>query len=319
MVENISMEGDKLTAHYWDGMLNGNPLPWLLESESPSIRYWVLTDILNKPSSDFEVCESKIAISEQSFVKELFSRQNPHGYWGDDETKPYTSRGAVAVLTLLHMLGVPPDKRTAAGCDSFLKFCQNECGGFSLTKKMRSAIYPCTTGQHLPFLIHFGFVEDPRVQAAFSFLVENMNVDNALDCGRYQHRDCLWGAISVLNGLAVLPPQMQSIQSKRVVTRMANALLDTKYDFTGEHKRWLTLGVPRSWDLLSALRALTFHGYVNDPRFMLLLKLILDLQDTQGRWLCGSTSRTWPVEKRNQPSKWVTLDALRLIKQVAKG
>jgi hypothetical protein len=39
--------------------------------------------------------------------------------------------------------------------------------------------------------------------------------------------------------------------------------------------------------------------------------LILKRQDEQGRWLCGSVSRTWPIEKRNQPSKWVTLDALR--------
>ena len=50
-------------------------------------------------------------------------------------------------------------------------------------------------------------------------------------------------------------------------------------------------------------------------RFEPLLELTLKLQDSQGRWLCGSVSRTWPIEKRNQPSKWVTLDALRVLKQ----
>jgi hypothetical protein len=92
-------------------------------------------------------------------------------------------------------------------------------------------------------------------------------------------------------------------------------LLDAKYDFEGEHKRWLTFGVPRVWDLLSALKALTAHGYAHDSRFVPLLKLILNRQDDQGRWLCGSVSRTWPIEKRNRPSKWITLDALRLLKQ----
>ena len=303
----------------WHKHLNGDPLPWLLDPENPSVRYWTLIDILDRPASDPEVQKARAAIARQPLVKELFALQHPKGYWGDDETKPHTAQGAVAALSLLHMLGVTPDKRTAAGCDSFLKFCQHESGGFSMTKKLRSGIFPCTTGEHLPFLVYLGWGDDPRVRAAFAFLIENMAADDALDCGRYQHRDCLWGAIAVLNGLAVLPSDMPSVQPKRVVKRLANALLDTKYDFEGEHKRWLTLGVPRAWDLLSALKALASHGYVHDPRFVPLLKLILNRQDGQGRWLCGSVSRTWPIEKRNQPSKWITLDALRVLKQAEQN
>jgi hypothetical protein len=109
---------------------------------------------------------------------------------------------------------------------------------------------------------------------------------------------------------------MQSTQSKQVVAILADTLLDAKYDFEGEHKRWLTFGVPRAWDLLSALKALAAHGYAHDLRFEPLFELILNRQDSQGRWLCGSVSRTWPIEKRNQPSKWVTLDALRVLKHV---
>jgi hypothetical protein len=60
--------------------------------------------------------------------------------------------------------------------------------------------------------------------------LEDMSTDEALDCGRYQHQDCLWGAIAALNGLAVLPNDMRSAQSKRVVKRLANALLDAKVD-----------------------------------------------------------------------------------------
>jgi hypothetical protein len=82
----------------------------------------------------------------------------------------------------------------------------------------------------------------------------------------------------------------------------------------GEHKRWLNFGVPRSWDLLSALKSLTAHGYAHDPRLWPLFERLLSCQNAQGRWLCGSVSRTWPIEQRNRPSKWVTLDALRVIK-----
>lgn len=299
----------------WHTHLKGDPLPWLLDPENPSVRYWTLTDILDRPAGDPEVQEVRIHIAQQPLVKELFALQHPEGHWGDDETKPYTAQGAVTALSLLYMLGVTPNERTAAGCDSFLKFCQNESGGFSLTKKLRSGIFPCTTGEHLPFLVYFGLGDDPRIRAAFAFLIEDMAAEAALDCGRNQHRDCLWGAIAALNGLAVLPTDMRSAQSVEVVKRLADSLLDGEYDFEGEHKRWLTFGAPRGWDLLSALKTLAAHGYAHDARFAPLLKRILDRQDGQGRWLCGSVSRTWPIEKRNQPSKWVTLDVLRVLKK----
>jgi hypothetical protein len=306
--------GERLKVQTWQQRLNNDPLPWLLDPENPSVRYWTLTELLEQPADSGEVQAAKDAIASQALVKELFALQRPAGFWGD-ETKPHTAEGTLTALTLLHMLGVSPDGRTAAGCDSFLKFCQHESGGFSMTKTIRSGIFPCTTGEHLPFLVYFGLRNDPRVRAAFAFVIEDMSADGALDCGRYQHQDCLWGAIAALNGLAVLPAEMDSDPSRRVVERLANRLLDTRYDFEGEHKRWLTLGVPRTWDLLGALKALAAHGYARDPRFTPLLERVLQRQDEQGRWMCGSVSRTWPIEKRNRPSKWVTLDVLRVLKQ----
>jgi hypothetical protein len=293
--------------------VNIDPLPWLLEPENPSIRFWALVDLLDRPEDNPEVVEARLAIAEQPLVKDLYARQQPGGYWGD-ETKPHNADGAAGVLNLLYMLGVTPDQRSAAGCDSFLRFCQHESGGFSMIKKQRSGIFPCTTGTHLPFLVYFGFGEDPPLRAAFDYLIQYLLNDKALDCGRYQHRDCLWGAISALNGLAVLPAELHSEISAQVVKRLANTLLDAQYDFEEEHKRWLTFSVPRGWDLLSALKALAAHGYARDLRFLPLLQRVLDRRDDQGRWRCGSVSRTWPIEKRGQPSKWVTLDVLRVLK-----
>jgi hypothetical protein len=195
-----------------------------------------------------------------------------------------------------------------------LRFCQNENGGFSLVKTRPSGIFPCTTGEHLPFLVYFGFADDPRVRKAFEFLIESMSAKDALRCGRYQHQDCYWGAIAALNGLKVLPRDMHTSESKEVIERLSQLLLGAPYDFEGEHKRWFTFGVPRAWDLLSALSALAAHGYGRETRFLALLELVLDKQNEEGRWLCGSVSRTYPLEKRNRPSKWVTLDVLRLLK-----
>ncbi|HEC93520.1 MAG TPA: nitrogen fixation protein NifH, partial [Candidatus Atribacteria bacterium] len=38
----------------WQEKLNGNPIPWLLES-NPWTKYKVLTELLNKPDSSSEV------------------------------------------------------------------------------------------------------------------------------------------------------------------------------------------------------------------------------------------------------------------------
>ena len=98
--------------------LNGDPLPWLLDPENPSIRYWTLVDILDRPTNNPEVQEVRAAIARQPLAEELFALQHPEGYWGDDETKPHTAQGAATALSLLYKLGVPPDKRTTAGINN---------------------------------------------------------------------------------------------------------------------------------------------------------------------------------------------------------
>ncbi len=294
--------------------LNGDPSPWLLEPDNPSVRYRTLVDLLARPETDPEVREARAAVVTQPLVQDLFARQHAEGHWGDDPASPYRADGAVGVLGLFYMLGVAPDAHTAAGCDSLLRHSQHECGGLSLVLARRSGIFPCTTALQLPVLARFGGEDDERVRRAFAFVVADLARPEALTCARYEGRECLWGAIAGLAGLAALPEDMRTPAARKTIKRLAEALLSADYDFDGEHKRWLTFGVPRAWDLLSALLALALHGYARDKRFKPLLDLAVAQQDDKGRWRCGSVARTWPLEKRNQPSKWVTLDALRVLK-----
>lgn len=302
----------------WLTYLHEDPIPWLLDTGGPSVRYRVLTDLLGRPANDPEVQAARAAVNCQPLVQEIFAAQHAAGHWGDDPAKPYTASGTLGALQNLYLLGVEPDDRTTAGCRAFLCYSQHESGGFSMSGTGRSGIFPCTTGEHLPMLVAFGMAGDERVRRAWSFLVADTSTADALVCARYQHRPCLWGAIATLKGLAVLPEDLRSPYSTRVVHSLVDVLLDARYDFAGEHKRWLTFGVPRGWDLLSALGVLAAHGFASDARFTPLLDLVLDHQDTHGRWTCGSNSRTWPLERRNQPSTWVTLDALRLLNMVAE-
>jgi hypothetical protein len=55
------------------------------------------------------------------------------------------------------------------------------------------------------------------------------------------------------------------------------------------------------------VRAIVRSSLGHEPRFAWLPDRFLARQDDQGRRLCGSVSRNWPLEKRNRHSKWVTL------------
>jgi hypothetical protein len=298
--------------------LKEEPIPWLLEPDpqNPGVRYFTLTDLLDRPVDDSEVQDARAAIAQQPLVQALFASQHPNGHWDDDEAKPYRSEGAYGVLAILAQLGVEPDERTALGCENILRYSQNECGGFSMTQTRKSGIFPCTTPDALLLLVYFGYGDDPRVRKAFDYMIKETLGQKPLDCGRYQHRDCLWGAMQMLHALALLPDDMRSQQSKRAICYLADALLDYRYDFAGEEKIWLKFSVPRYYDLLYALDALARHGYSKDPRFAPLIEIFLAQQDDNGRWLKGRGSRTYPLEKTGQPSKWITLKALRVLKRV---
>jgi hypothetical protein len=86
-------------------------------------------------------------------------------------------------------------------------------------------------------------------------------------------------------------------------------------------RNWWKFGFPVFYvtDLLQTVEALVGLGHGRDPRLANALAIIREKQDGQGRWLleydyAGKTWVDWGP--KNQPSKWVTLRALRVLKAV---
>ena len=70
--------------------------------------------------------------------------------------------------------------------------------------------------------------------------------------------------------------------------------------------------------MLLNLEALTEAG-ITDSRLDAAVSLMLSKQDDQGRWNMeySYNGKTWvDVETKGQPSKWVTLRALRVLKRL---
>ncbi len=86
-------------------------------------------------------------------------------------------------------------------------------------------------------------------------------------------------------------------------------------------RNWWKFGFPVFYitDLLQVVEALVALGYANDPRLANSIEIIRSKQDEKGRWMLeydysGKTWGSYGVKK--EANKWVTLRALRVLKQV---
>ena len=63
--------------------LNGEPLPWLLEQDSPNpgVRYFALTELLDRPPDDPEVLDARQAVMSTGPVPTILDAQAPEGFW----------------------------------------------------------------------------------------------------------------------------------------------------------------------------------------------------------------------------------------------
>jgi hypothetical protein len=70
------------------------------------------------------------------------------------------------------------------------------------------------------------------------------------------------------------------------------------------------------------VEVLTEAGFSHDPRLVEAIELILSKQDERGRWKLEQNykGKLWfEPEEKGQPSKWVTLRAVRVLKRIYAG
>ena len=294
----------------WKSMLKADPTDWLLEPDNPSVRYWTLTDLLDRPEDDPQVAEAKAAIPGSKDVQAIFARQDPAGWWDTSERATGIKR-ASGQLLILSRLGVPPDERTRRGCEFVLSKPW-------LPTRRPVCIVPCYTANCLRFLAHFGYGDDPHVDEGWRAIIERLERDDGLICWYQKQRPCHWLAVKALWAFAAAPAG-QDVRA--VIARTAEALLSHDFDFEGEEARWLRFGFPWYFqsDLLDALEALAACGYAADSRFRALAQHVVDKQQDDGRWLKEAGSTAGRIEHKGRPSKWITLKALRVLKKVEEA
>jgi hypothetical protein len=340
----------------WLEQLNADPLPWLLESdpENPGVRYFALVELLGTSADAPEVLEARKELMTTGPVPVILDAQNPDGYWEKPGPGYYSKyRGTAWQIIFLAQLGADPDHPSVkAACEYILEHNPAPYGGFSYNGK-NSGLIHCLAGNLCAALIDLGWGEDERLQKALDWLARSVtgegiapaerrkepirylrsgNSGPRFSCSANAHLPCAWGAIKAMLAFSKVPQEAQTPSIQTAIETGVEFLFlhdpaaaDYPMGYSEKpNQSWFKFGYPIGYvtDVLQNLEVLTALGYGNDSRLSSGLELLLNKQDQDGRWPLEYTynGKTWAdIEQKKQPSKWVTLRALRVLKRVAES
>jgi hypothetical protein len=322
----------------WREALHGDPLPWLLEPETPAVRHLTLRWLLDEPEDASSVRRARAAAMRADPIAATLAAQDPRGYWvkpGPGYGPKYT--GTVWSLMFLDQLGADArDRRIQRSCAYVLAHTQAPGGGFGWSGTNSTAVH-CLHGNLLHALVRFGWFDDERVRAAVEWQARSVTGEGhapwhrwatsgpGFACGINGGLPCAWGAIKALRALSAIPPRRRTRLVRGAIDQGVAFLLSTDpatAAYPTDSKvspNWFRFGFPSGYvaDVLQDLEVLAELGHAKDPRLANALDLVLSKQDTQGRWRneYAYERKTWaPFEPTRSPSKWVTLRACRVLK-----
>jgi hypothetical protein len=335
-------------------MATSDPLSWLLEPDAanPGIRYFALTELLERLPDDSEVLAAQQTVMNSGPVPTILAHQKPDGRWSEESGPGYYPKytGTLWSVIFLAQLGADGhDPRVRAGCEYVLEHARSSYGGFSADSKPGGMIH-CLQGNLAAALIDLGWLGDERLAKALEWLARSItgkgiaaatdreapqryyrsgNSAPGFACSANNHLPCAWGAVKAMLAFSKVPEATRTADIQAAVKTGVELLLGcdpAKADYPmgwadKPSRSWYQFGYPIGYvtDVLQNLEVLTALGCASDPRLATALELVRSKQDRQGRWKLEYTysGKTWAdVEEKGKPSKWITLRAIRVLKRV---
>ena len=317
------------------------PLQWLLETdaENPGVRYFALRDLLGRLPDDPELHAAQADVMHTGPVPVILNAQAEAGYWvkpGPGYSPKY--RSTVWSLMFLAQFGADGhDERVQKGIDYLLTHARLENGAFSCNGRADQVVH-CLWGNLVRTLLDLGRWGDARLDVSIDHLARSITGDGyggyhrtrgllgpRFACAYSDGLPCAWGAVRALWALTRVPEASRTPAVNAAIEASADFLLScsvTKADYPHSRyisPRWFQFGYPLAYiaDVLLNLEALIAAGYGAHPNVLDALAWVRSKQDAQGRWKLEHSypDRMWiPVEAKSQPSKWVTLRALRVLR-----
>lgn len=310
-----------------------NPtLEWLLEEDQPSVRYLALTELLGHPRDDPEVISAERRIAETGWAADILRQQDHAGWWvaGDDLYRPKYLATNWMLLTLSELGLTRANPRISKACELWISRFAKSDGGFGIEQDKKSEL--CLVGNTARALIKFGYEDHPKVRSAIRWLVREQRENGGWHCWGKRGVIDAWEGMSAF---AVYPKQKWTRSLKRSVERGAEFYLKRELHKEGKwYEPWFRFHFPEHYyyDLLIGLDFLTALGFGSDRRLTYALDLLKQKRDPDGKWnldaahpdVDASIAKWYKkrpptplvLERVGEPSKMITLKALRILKRV---
>ncbi len=313
-------------------------IDWLLEDDQPSVRYHTLVDLLGRKQDDPEVSEAHSRVPRAGWAHDLLRTQKPEGYWEAHE--PRTVREWVGFLRfptfqsslwkgmVLSDLGLTAaDARIRRLADRVFQYLLPLSSPLNLfTEEV------CVVGNVARMMTRFGYGDDRRVRKLYAWMLEDQREDGGWNCaaGKPGTLDC-WEALAAFEAI---PKAKRTAAMERAISRGAEFYLERKLFEEGRrYAPWFRFHYPTHYyyDVLVGLDVLTGLGYVGERRLEPALQILREKRRRDGSWVLdqvhpdegsrsnsGAARRVKPLalERAGEPSKWITLTALRVLKRV---
>jgi len=307
---------------------------WLFEGE-PWAVYRALTDLLERDDGESGVVTAKKAISQHVLMKEIFSRLNEDGYWGapkDIHTWWPKKDTTFWMLPVLADFGFSVEDRRIVNACEYVFSTQLASGGFGWDPP--SHAFDCYSAIITESLARLGFLEDPRLQRAYDWLVRRQRLDCGFWCkdtgqiGRPRKKElsCAMATMFVLGAFAQNARLRNSETAKKGVDFLFQCWQNRgKVKYAGHDsqvgKDWNKLKYPfTDYKMLKFLDVLSqFEHAKQRLRKSEMVSLLLSKQDEEGRFTPESIVKAWSdfdFGQKEKPSRWLTLLALRIVKRI---
>ena len=321
--------------------LNDNVLNWLLEEESPSVRYDTLCRLIDRSYEDLEAVKAKAAVMREGTIAIILDKMSTKEYEAE-LPRFYRNKyeGLVWQLIILAELNADgKNEKIKKHCEYILANSQEtQNGGFSTDPSAKGGgrkgyVLPCLTGNMIFSLIRLGFLEDIRVKRAISWAAEFQRYDDGDTepegdfYKRYEmcwgRHSCFMGVVKVLKAFSEIPEDKRNTDVKASIEKGVEYMLrhhiyKKSHDLSRDSKQgWKNFSFPLMYqtDVLEILLILARLG-IKDRRMDEAIELVESKRGKDGRWHAAAQSLRgkFLVDlDKEQRDKWVTLRALEVL------
>jgi hypothetical protein len=298
---------------------------WLLDSD-PAIRWQVMRDLVDAPAD--VVAAERARVATAGGGARLLARQTPDGQWGESGYTRYidTPDGkACHALMLLRDMGLDPasgEARRAVG--RVRDHITHYEGGQPF---FEGEVEACINGRVLNVGAYFG---EPCNVVLERLLGEQLE-DGGWNCAAPPSvRSSFHSTICVLEGLLEYERAKGAAPALTVARVRGEAYLLERRMFrkrsSGEviNRDWTRFSFPPGYhyDVLRGLDYLRSAGVEPDDRVAEATLLVQKSRRRDGRWLSHPHADALDfelAERADEPSRWNTLRALRVLRWAGQG